>query len=277
MVVSKSRLSPQDETPIPHLELLAAMLAVNIDCTSRREMKIPLKPSMLWSESLIVLQSLANERKRFPLFVSRRLLLITKHSCIDDWNYVPTKLNPADILSRGSRADIIAKNHEWFEGPQFLNNNPSCWPVCCKKGELSADEIKCFDKKHVNACLVKNELLAVDKLIAHYSSWTRLKKAAAWLIRFKCYDLLHRSIAKVAKGHLTVSELQASERHLIIYEQQQAFGHFISRVPEGLNVYASSVPAALRKLNPIVIQGTLRVGRRLDKALLTMTPAIQSP
>ena len=114
--------------------------------------------------------------------------------------------------------------------------------------------------------LVKNELLAVDKLIAHYSSWIRLKKAAAWLIRFKCYVLLHRSIAKVAKGHLMVSELQASERHLIIYEQQQAFGHFISRVPEGFNVYASSVPAALKKLNPIVIQGILRVGGRLEKA-----------
>ena len=71
---------------------------------------------------------------------------------------------------------------------------------------------------------------------------------------------------KVAKGHLTVSELQASERHLVIYEQQQAFGHFISRIPEGLNVYASSIPAALRKLNPIVIQGILRVGGRLEKA-----------
>ena len=42
--------------------------------------------------------------------------------------------------------------------------------------------------------------------------------------------------------------------------------HFISRVPEGLNVYASSVPAALKKLNPIVIQGILRVGGRLEKA-----------
>ena len=179
---------------------------------------------------------------------------------------MPTKLNPADILSRGSRADVLAKNHEWFEGSQFLNNNSSCWPVCCKKDELSADEIKCFDKKHVNACLVKNELLAVDKRIAHYSSWIRFKKAAAWLIRFKCYVLLHRSIAKVAKGHLTVSELQASERHLITYKQQQALGHFISRVPEGLNVYASSVPAALKKLNPIVIQRIFRVGGRLEKA-----------
>ena len=155
LVVSKSRLSSQDETSIPRLELLAAVLAVNIDCTLRKELKIPSKPSMFWSDSLIVLQSLANERKRFPLFVSRRLLLITKHSCIDNWSHVPTKLNPADILSGGSRAVVLAKIHKWFEGPQFLNNNPSCWPVCCKKCELSADEVKCFDKKHVNASLAK--------------------------------------------------------------------------------------------------------------------------
>ena len=31
LVMSKSRLSPQDETSIPCLELLAAVLAVNID------------------------------------------------------------------------------------------------------------------------------------------------------------------------------------------------------------------------------------------------------
>ena len=106
LVVRKSRLSPQDETSIPRLEFLAAVLAVNMDCTLRRELKIPLKPSMFWSDSLIVLQSLANEKKTIPIIVSRRLLLITKHSCIDNWNHVPTKLNSADISSRGSRPDV---------------------------------------------------------------------------------------------------------------------------------------------------------------------------
>ena len=106
LVVRKSRLSPQDKMSIPRLEFLAVALAVNMDCTLRRELKIPLKPSMFWSDSLIVIQSLANERKRFPLFVFRKLLLITKHSCIYNWNHVPTKLNSADNLSRGSRADV---------------------------------------------------------------------------------------------------------------------------------------------------------------------------
>ena len=149
-----------------------------------------------------------------------------------------------------------------------MNNNPSCWSVCGKKSELSADEIKCFDKKHINACLVKNESLAVGELIAHCSSLIRLKKAAAWLIRLKGHILLHRPIAKVAKEHLTISELQAAEKHLIINKQQHVFGHFILRVPERLKEYASFIPAALEKSNPIVVQGILQVGGQLDKALI---------
>ena len=64
LVVSKSRLSSQDEMSIPRLELLVAVLAVNIDRTLRRELQTPLKPLMFWSDSLVVLQSLASERKR---------------------------------------------------------------------------------------------------------------------------------------------------------------------------------------------------------------------
>ena len=41
--MSKSRLSPQDETSIPRLELLATVLAVNIDCTLRKRIEDTVK------------------------------------------------------------------------------------------------------------------------------------------------------------------------------------------------------------------------------------------
>ena len=41
------------------------------------------------------------------------------------WCHVPTKLNPADKLSRGMRVDDLAASKFWWEGPEFLKNEDS--------------------------------------------------------------------------------------------------------------------------------------------------------
>ncbi|KFD56758.1 hypothetical protein M514_02435 [Trichuris suis] len=39
------------------------------------------------------------------------------------WRYVPTELNPADVLSRGARSDLVNTGSCWFRGSKFLNTN----------------------------------------------------------------------------------------------------------------------------------------------------------
>ena len=73
LLMSKSYLAPKDETSIPRLELLAAVTAVKMDMLLSTELNLNLRPSIFWTDSSIVLHSIADERKRFPLFVSRRL------------------------------------------------------------------------------------------------------------------------------------------------------------------------------------------------------------
>jgi hypothetical protein len=38
----------------------------------------------------------------------------------DQWNYVNTKLNPADLASRGMNVLKFLQSPQWFRGPDFL-------------------------------------------------------------------------------------------------------------------------------------------------------------
>lgn len=66
-----------------------------------RELEFKIESKYFWTDSMIVLGYMKNENKRFKTFVANRLTLIHDVTSPKDWRYVPTKLNPADLASRG--------------------------------------------------------------------------------------------------------------------------------------------------------------------------------
>ena len=64
----------------------------------------------------------------------------------------------------------------------------------------------------------------IDRLIAHRSSWTKLKLDVAWILRFITYlrnKVNARSTTKV--GCIEVSELQLAETVILRHVQRQCF------------------------------------------------------
>ena len=108
-IMSKSHLAPQGEVSVPRLELMAAVLAVILDMTVKKELRLDLQPSIFWIDFSTVLQSIGNDQKQFPMFVARRLALICKHSCVANWKHVPSEQNLADLLSRGPTAEVLGE------------------------------------------------------------------------------------------------------------------------------------------------------------------------
>ena len=46
----------------------------------------------------------------------------------EQWRYLPTKLNPFDLLTRGLSVSTLAEEDKWWSGPAFLKQDPSEWP-----------------------------------------------------------------------------------------------------------------------------------------------------
>jgi len=134
LAMSKARLVSKGETSIPRSELIVAVMAVQLEGHVKSELNLDLRPSIFWTDSTVVLQSIRNERKRFPAFVSRRLALIQKCSSTSNWRHVPTKLNPADLVSRGVSPDVLVKSATWKSGPPFLKDDPQYRPDLNKSG-----------------------------------------------------------------------------------------------------------------------------------------------
>nr|VZI26837.1 unnamed protein product [Spirometra erinaceieuropaei] len=109
LIFSKARIAPIRATSIPRLELMAAVVAVKIARLIRTEMSVKISTIFYCTDSLVVLQSIRNTSKRFPTFFSNRLSLIHDLSSPDEWRYIESRRNPADLLSRGVFADETNK------------------------------------------------------------------------------------------------------------------------------------------------------------------------
>jgi hypothetical protein len=118
--MGKSRLAPLKPMTIPRLELSAAALAIRIDGMVRNELELTVKDAIFWTDSMIVLQYIRNEDKRFQVFVANRIAMIHSGSSPSQWRYVDSKLNPADDASRGLPVEDMVKDNRWLKGPDFF-------------------------------------------------------------------------------------------------------------------------------------------------------------
>ena len=101
LVMGKSRVSPIGATSIPRLELSAALLAAKMAMLVNEELDVPPIDNVFWTDSKIVLGYIANENKRFKVYVANRSQMIRDMTKQDQWHYVHTEDNPADDASRG--------------------------------------------------------------------------------------------------------------------------------------------------------------------------------
>ena len=112
---------------ISRLELQAVLLASRIKLTVTQEMEIHIDNIYLWSDSKTVLNYLRNSNTNFDPYIMRRCNEIRQNTNVEDWNYIPTDLNIADVLSRGillENPDVLSS---WFTGPNFMKDASSIY------------------------------------------------------------------------------------------------------------------------------------------------------
>lgn len=219
LVVGKSRLTPIKPTTIPRMELTAAMLASKVRAQLVEDLNCSLQKIALWTDSMIALGYINNITSRFKPFVANRLATIHELSSSDEWRHVPTKLNPADLASRGIDADDEQSLKRWLQGPEFLLKNPDQWPNKRHPCKIPDDDP---DLKATVALIdtdAKTDVM--DVFCQHYSTWDRAVRGVAWWRRFCC--IMAKKFDEERSEPLSIPEIERAEKAILRATQKRHF------------------------------------------------------
>ncbi len=151
LALAKVHVAPRKELSIPRLELLAAELGVKVAKQTLTHLKVRVDKVKYWSDSLTVLYWLNDDAQRFQAFVHNKLQKIRRSSDVQDWHWVPTNQNPADLATRGISPARLKLSDIWREGPPFLQEgDPPAQPTRLSK----TPEVILEMKKAEQVCLL---------------------------------------------------------------------------------------------------------------------------
>ena len=275
LIMAKFRIAPLKTVTIPRLELAAAVVAVKLGSIVTRELRLDGVPTLYWTDSMIVVYYLHNVTARYSTYVANRLTVIREHSETRQWNHVKGTHNPADHGTRGLKAND-SRWDSWFHGPLFLRKTYEIEPP-----QLFTEALE--DGIELKRTAAVNQLRTVElnKILSHYSDWGKLLRAVSWLRRFSRF--IHLMFGKnttlsMTLGRLTADEIGVSVNTVLKIVQTEAFPIEYQTLNQTGGCVGRNSP--LRKLNPIMVDGILRVGGRLQYVHLPLEakhPAILPP
>ena len=215
LVQAKAHVAPRKMQSIPRMELLAAVLATKLAKKTAQHLKLRLKETHYWSDSLTVLYWLNDDAQRFQAFVHNKLQLIRRRTPLEDWHYVPTAENPADLATRGISPRRLAASPLWQSGPKFLLD---AWPTPPKLIRSSAVIAEMHKAEQV--CLVQHHPEPL-RLAERYSSYVRLRHVVKRILSW-------RDRARKRNGRPPLPSTWVRAEFAILYNEQSSLRAVLS-------------------------------------------------
>ncbi|XP_041449058.1 uncharacterized protein LOC121404136 [Drosophila obscura] len=248
LLCSKARVAPLKTLTVPKLELCAAFLLANL-LREIRKIDTFDCPIHCWSDSTVVLSWLREEPSKFNVFVSNKISAIQQLTRGMDWRYVPTEMNPADILSKGAAPQELLQSRLWMNGPSFLQGERSSWPERCSP-ELSLPEIR-------HRVLLSSGRVDISLSFKHINSFG---------VMMRIFGYVHKFVSKKRSPDLSSEDLRKGS-HLLCRIVQRAHLYPEYRSLRKGNCVESS--SSIISLSPFIDDvGLIRVGGRLRHSTL---------
>ena len=257
---SQKKESHHKDPTIPKLELSAAELLSDLLATVQSVLEIPDEDVHAWSDSSTVLSWLDGRPKDYKVYVTNRINRILERTTPQTWLWVPTKSNPADCASRGMMPTELLTHQLWWEGPEWMKQEPIQIPHQPPRKPLAAPE-----QRTVSCNIV--QLPPPPDLELRHNDYHKLLTTTAWCSKFiKCLKHTRPPDPGPNVKLLTAAEVRQAEHLLVKRSQTRTLQNEQQALLQGKDLPASS---RLRALAPYLDgEKLLRVGGRLNHSNL---------
>ena len=222
-VFGKARVAPMKALTIPKLELQASLLASRLRKEVQRALTSKVDKVFMWTDSTTVLQWIHLIETQ-QVFVANRVAEILELTRTDEWNYVQSCDNSADADTRGLSATALP-NSVWLKRSDYLKI--SDWPFgpsehtsfkVKQRNDTFCEEKPSFGDETVLNAYAGNNTSTFEW--QKYSSYAKLLRVAAYILRLLPKNEVYRSIA----GAIThPSELENAQMKLFYITQSDSF------------------------------------------------------
>ncbi|XP_067634789.1 uncharacterized protein [Eurosta solidaginis] len=251
---------------VPRLELCAALLLIRTWKKFEVNLKQNINTVYFWMDSTTVLQWLKTHSSTLTSFVANRVSEIQEHSQGIIWRHVPSKDNPADLISRGcSAADLCSTI--WFSGPLFLSKESKHWPELVVVTDAPVEEQR---KPKRTQCYKTNHIThIVNDIVNRNSSYIRILRIIAFIHRVYNTVPPQRKMQIQDVEPISAAELNNAFNFVAVTLQRDFYSSEINALENNKNI-----PPSFQKLSPLLCQlqifkkmhTVVRVGGRLLQA-----------
>lgn len=230
LLCSKTRVAPLKSLTIPRLELSAALLLSSLLRKVLQALDLEVDKVHLWSDSTITLQWINTQPYLLKTFVANHVSQIRNISDPMNWRYASTKQNAADCISRGQMPTEFIQNHIWMQGPEWLKNSESQWPVN-EFPRVADSELK---RSTALNTIDPNSIQEKIPILTKFSSLSKLKRIMAFCVKcinnlrsaVKCKQQLNitsRENVPMDRIQFSIDELNMGLNKLLILLQREHF------------------------------------------------------
>lgn len=152
----------------------------------------------------------------YKQFVENRVREIHENVPPESWSHCPGIENPADLPSRGMKAEDLKQSETWWHGPPWLVKGKEMWPEFANTTEPSSvyfDEMRVSDRPKHCTGLVVNAIRPCLSSVFHqqrYSGIKRLFRVTPLVLRF-LHNLKSRRNGMTAVGPLSTDKYEAAK------------------------------------------------------------------